>query len=98
MARRRSRRWPLGLWLGAALVAASVAQELRKPPSQRTWQGELFGIPYDYRPPTFERLRSTMWAPEDERVLKPRAFGIGRDLNLGRVVRVVSQTRSGASA
>src|SRR5688572_32793282 len=50
--------------LGIAAVAAAVAQELRAPPAERDWRGRLVGaVPYDLRPPTWQRLRGAMWAP-----------------------------------
>lgn len=91
MAKRRSRMRRLVFWVGAGLVAASVARELAKPEAERTWHGDLYGIPYDYRVPTVQKLRSTFWAPDDERLLLPRAFGIGWDVNVGRVVRLARE-------
>jgi hypothetical protein len=91
---KKRRRWSTfdTLLLGAvgALVTTSVVREFRRPPAERTWRGKVLGIPYDYRPPTADRLRSTWWAPEDERLLKPTAYGLGWDLNLGRVVKLAS--------
>ena len=97
MGRKRKLRKKVGrlealMWGAAgALVATSVARELRRPPAERTWQGRVVGVPYDYRPPTVERLRSTWWAPEDERLFVPTAYGLGWDLNLGRVTRLARQ-------
>lgn len=45
--------------------------------------GRWFGIPYDVRPLTAERLKEALWDPADPRVLKPRAFGAGWDVNFG---------------
>jgi len=77
------------LTLGAiALVGAAVIQELIRPPEERTWHGRLAGkVPYDFRPPTLERLKSNMWNPEDSRVLTDKTFGVGWDVNLGAVAR-----------
>ena len=44
--------------------------------------GTLLGIPYDWRRPTRARFRQRMWNPDDRRILTPRAFGWGYDLNL----------------
>ena len=96
MARRTSRLKRLGVLVGLGLAAATVAQELRKPQAERTWHGDLYGIPYDYRPPTIEKLKATYWAPDDERILMPKAWGFGWDLNVGRLVRVASEAMSGA--
>lgn len=81
----------LAMGVAVALVAASVARELRTPPEERTWQGRVAGVPYDWRPPTVDRLKSTWWAPEDDVLVKPTAFGLGWDLNVGRVVRLASE-------
>jgi hypothetical protein len=69
-------------------VAGAVLTELRKPPGLRTWQGYLLGVvPYDLRPPTLERLRQTYWNPDEPRVVVPRFFGVGWDLNLYQIWR-----------
>jgi hypothetical protein len=71
--------------LGA--IGAAVAQQLRQPASERTWTGELGGlVPYDLRPPTLERLRAKVWAPENPRILTPQAWGLGWLVNVGRLV------------
>lgn len=44
--------------------------------------GTVLGIPYDFRVPSWRKLKSHYWNPEDERVFLPRAFGIGWDINL----------------
>ena len=71
------------------LVAAALAEQLRRPDNERDWHGALGGvIPYDFRPPTAERLRATYWAPESDQLLRPHAFGVGWGLNVGRLVKV----------
>jgi hypothetical protein len=78
--------------VGAALVAAAVAQELRKPSAERTWHGRLGGfIPYDFRPPTLERFREAWWNPDDPRIFTDRVFGVGWAVNLGRVVKLAQE-------
>lgn len=82
-----NRAW---LALAASLVSAVVIKELRKPAGERTWVGRLGGIvPYDFRPPTLRRVRSTFWAPDNPKVLVPQAFGVGWTVNLGRLLRLV---------
>ena len=67
------------------LVVAAVASELAKPEAERTWQGRVFGIvPYDFRPPTWERIRTAYWNPDSDRLFSDRVFGIGWALNLHR--------------
>ena len=73
----------------AGLTAAAVAEQLRRPETERSWHGALGGlVPYDFRPPTLDRLRATYWAPDSEALLRPHAFGVGWGLNVGRLVRV----------
>jgi len=73
----------------AALVVAAVAQELRKPSSERTWHGRVAGfVPYDFRPPTIDRVRAAWWNPEDPRIFTDRVFGVGWAVNLGRVAKL----------
>lgn len=64
---------------GALRMAASGAI----PDEGGRGSGLLLGVPYDIRMPTAERIRSRSWNPEEPRVLTPRAFGIGWDLNFG---------------
>jgi len=47
-----------------------------KPPS-----GEIFGVPYNFEKPSFRRLVSSYWQP-DEGMLVRKPFGIGYTLNL----------------
>lgn len=77
----------LGL-AAVAVLSAVIAAEARKPAAERTWEGSLGGVvPYDLRPPTVERVRERMWAPDDERVIMPHVFGIGWTVNIGRIAR-----------
>lgn len=65
----------------AACVTAAIADQLRRPPQERTWHGEIAGIPYDFRIPTLERLRASSWNKDDSRLFMPKAFGMGWDIN-----------------
>ena len=79
--------------IGAALVAAAIAQELRKPSSERTWHGRLVGfVPYDFRPPTVQRFRDAWWNPDDPTIFTDRVFGVGWSVNLGRVAKMMRET------
>ena len=65
------------------LSVAAIAQELQKPEAERTWNGLVAGfVPYDFRPPTFTRIRDAYWNPEDERLFLPRPWGVGWAVNL----------------
>lgn len=85
-AKNRSRR--LGLAMGATLIAAAVATELRKPNAARTWEGRIAGrVPYDLRPPTLARAQARLWNPADRRILVPTVFGVGWTVNFGRLLK-----------
>jgi hypothetical protein len=67
------------------LVGAAIAQELRTPPEDRTWHGTVAGVvPYDFRMPDPERVRSAWWDP-DGPLCKPTAFGVGWAINFAKL-------------
>lgn len=49
--------------------------------------GTFLGVPYDWRRPTVARFRQRTWNPDEPRLITPRAFGWGYDLNLHRLFR-----------
>jgi hypothetical protein len=80
---RRARR--LARFTVFGLVLAAVATELAKPETERTWEGRVLGVvPYDFRPPTLDRIRRAYWNPESDRLFSDRVFGVGWALNLHR--------------
>ncbi len=83
-----------GRWLWLLIVAAAIANELRKPADQRTWHNRLGGVlPYDLRPPTLARVKQTLWDPGNERILVPQAFGIGWSVNVGGLLKRLGLVR-----
>jgi hypothetical protein len=56
------------------------------PMSERSKTGTFLGVPYDWRRPTVARLKSRWWNPEDPRLLTPRWFGWGWDINVARLL------------
>ena len=71
----------LGSTLFAILLSAAIRDQLRRPPEERTWHGTVFGIPYDFRFPTLDRLRDSFWNKNTPQLLLPQAFGIGWTIN-----------------
>ncbi|TMD11581.1 MAG: hypothetical protein E6I96_14765, partial [Chloroflexi bacterium] len=60
------------------LVAAAIATELSKPESESTWHGRVVGVvPYDFRPPSWQRIRDAYWNPESNQLFSDRVFGVG---------------------
>jgi hypothetical protein len=75
-----------------ALVAAAIATELAKPAPERTWQGKVLGyVPYDFRPPTWQRFREAYWNPESDRLFSDRVFGVGWAVNLYRAKTLMEE-------
>lgn len=73
------------------LVVAAIRDQLRQPPQERTWQGSIAGIPYDFRLPTLERLRNTFWNKNTSQVLVPQAFGVGWTVNFYPLVNPIEK-------
>jgi hypothetical protein len=71
--------------VGFGLFVAAISQEMAKPEAERTWHGKVGGVvPYDFRPPTWERIRQAYWNPDDERLFTERVLGVGWAINLYR--------------
>jgi hypothetical protein len=49
--------------------------------------GTFLGSPYDWRLPTWERLKRDLWDPQDQRLYTPKSFGWGYSFNLAEVAR-----------
>lgn len=79
-----------------ALAGSAVVKELTRPADQRTWHGQVAGVPYDFRPPTVEKLTRSLWDPENPKLFVPHAFGVGWSVNLARLAEL-SQPPRGAS-
>ncbi len=63
------------------LVGAAIREQLYLPREERTWQGRIMGIPYDFRWPTIERIREKVWNKSTSRILTPHLFGVGWSIN-----------------
>jgi hypothetical protein len=73
------------------LLVAAVVQEAAKPPAERTWRGRVLGVvPYDFTPPTWDRIRRAYWNPEDDRLFTDRVLGVGWAINLHRARALLS--------
>ncbi len=83
---KRTRRLrPLKV-LAVVLAIAAIVKELRLPAEQRTWHGLLAGlVPYDFRMPTWDRIRTTFWNPSGS-ILVGQVFGVGWTINFGALI------------
>lgn len=44
-------------------------------------QGKFLGIPYDFRKPTWKRIKERAWNKDDSRIFTPKVFGWGYTFN-----------------
>ena len=80
---------------GFGLFIAAVSQEMAKPEADRTWQGKVGGVvPYDFRPPTWDRLREAYWNADEDRLFTDRVFGVGWAINLYRAKELMTSAYS----
>lgn len=79
----------------AIIGVVAVVQELRKPRDERTWHGRVADfVPYDFRMPTVERVKTTYWNPEGP-ILSSKVFGVGWAPNFGVLAKMVAKERTG---
>ena len=71
------------------LLAAAVVDQIRRPADERTWTGNISVFPYDLRIPTKQRVLDRWWNPDDNRILTPKVFGVGWDINVFQVLKRV---------
>jgi hypothetical protein len=79
-------------WLLRTLVllaaAGAIYRELRLPPEERMWHGRLLGVvPYDFRLPTFSRIRDAYFNPSSDQIFSPEPIGVGWAVNVAAVLR-----------
>jgi len=68
-----------------ALVVGAVATELAKPEEERNWHGRVLGVvPYDFRVPSWDKIRDAYWNPSSDSLFSDRVFGVGWAINLSR--------------
>jgi len=67
-------------------VAIAITQQLQRPSEERTWYGNIAGIPYDFRLPTVERIRATYWNKDTSKIFLPQVFGIGWAINMYPII------------
>ena len=83
--------------LATVVAVVGIVEQVRRPPDERTWHGSVLGVPYDFRPPSFERLRAAWWNPDTERLFTARDFGVGWAINFAQVAKIVRELRQQAN-
>ncbi len=77
--------------LTAIFTLATVAYAWRS----RRSHGTFLKVPYEFRVPTMDRIRSRWWNPDDNKVFTPRVFGVGWTINFHRVLRLLGLVKKG---
>ena len=73
-----------------ALVIGAVATELAKPEEERNWHGRVLGVvPYDFRVPSWDKIRDAYWNPSSDSLFSDRVFGVGWAINLYRAKQLL---------
>jgi len=77
------------------LALTAICQELEKPKEEREWHGRVACfVPYDFRLPTWGRIKDAYWNPYDSRIFTPEVFGVGWAINFYALLdrlRVIGQ-------
>jgi hypothetical protein len=84
-------------FLVLAFSIAAVLDQLQRPKTERTWHGAVLGVPYDFRSPGF-RACDLLFNADDSRVLTPRAFGVGWDINVYGLVQFALRAKHNSDA
>jgi hypothetical protein len=69
----------------AVIAATAVAEQMSRAPSDRTWYGRVAGVPYDFRPPTSQRVVEKVWNPSNPSICAPTLWGVGWSVNVYRL-------------
>ena len=70
----------IGKIIKVAITAVFVATAVYAVREKKS-RGVFYGIPFDFRVPTPERIRERLWNPDDPRVFTPMVFGAGWSIN-----------------
>jgi len=67
----------------AEFVRGLLGDQTPRGTSRAPREGTILGVPYGLNVPGTDTVASRWWNPRDPRILVPRVFGIGWDLNFG---------------
>jgi len=56
--------------------------------------GKFLKIPYDFRLPTWKRIKERYWNPNDPRIFTPKVFGWGWTINFYQVLRKLKRIKN----
>lgn len=75
------------------VLVQALREQLEREPEERTWQGRVGPIPYDFRVPTLDRVLDAYWNPDSQRLFTDRVLGIGWAVNFAQLWRIINELR-----
>ena len=75
------------------VLVQALREQLSRPPEERTWHGRVGPVPYDFRVPTLDQVRTAYWNPDSEQLFTDRVLGIGWAVNFAQLWRIINELR-----
>ena len=75
------------------VLVQAIREQLDRQPEERTWQGQVGPVPYDFRVPTLDRVIDAYWNPDNQRLFTDKVVGIGWAINFAQAWRIVNELR-----
>ena len=75
------------------VLVQAIREQLEREPEERTWQGQIGPIPYDFRVPTLDRVIDAYWNPDNQRLFTDKVVGIGWAINFAQLWRIANELR-----
>ncbi len=71
----------------------ALREQLERDPEERTWEGRIGPVPYDFRVPTMDRVLDSYWNPDSQRLFTDKVVGIGWAINFAQLWRIGKELR-----
>ena len=56
--------------------------------------GSFWGLPFDWRTPSWRRIKANIWNPHGDRIVVPKSFGWGYEVNVHALLRKLGLLRT----
>lgn len=75
------------------VLVQALREQLERAPEERTWQGRVGPVPYDFRVPTLDGVLNAYWNPDSQQLFTDKVVGIGWAINFAQLWRIVNELR-----
>ncbi|CAA9562703.1 MAG: hypothetical protein AVDCRST_MAG18-1221 [uncultured Thermomicrobiales bacterium] len=75
------------------VLVQALREQLERDPEERTWQGRVGPVPYDFRVPTLDGVLNAYWNPDSQQLFTDKVVGIGWAINFAQLWRIVNELR-----